>query len=686
KTADKTIIKDLKQRGLLVLHKTLQHSYPYCWRTDTPLMYKAISTWFVKVEQFKQQLINNNQQIKWLPAHIKNGRFGKWLENARDWAISRNRFWGTPIPIWKAEDGETICIGSVKQLEELSGTKITDLHKHFIDKLQITKHGKTFKRIPDVLDCWFESGSMPYAQNHYPFENKKYFESTFPADFIAEGLDQTRGWFYTLLVLSTAIMKKPPFKNVIVNGLILAEDGKKMSKRLKNYPQPQYILDTYGADALRLYMIGSPVVRGEYLKFSEQGIQEVMKQIILPLWNAFSFFVSYANIDNWQYKNYKYSDLNNALDRWIISYTQTLVEQVTRYMDNYDLQKAVPPLINFIERLTNWYIRRSRRRFWKSENDKDKDQAYFTLYSVLHKLALVLAPFTPFLSEKIYQVLTKDEQQSVHLQSYPVPESNKKDLDLEEEMDLIENIVSLGRSLRLTHKIKIRQPLKEMTVITKNKSNCQRVKKYTDLIKDELNIKQLSFSENEENYVDFKSKLNFKKLGKKLGPKVKTAASRVRDLDSATIVNFFQKGTIELSVDGEQLLLKDDDIIIERQPKPNKLVANENEITVVLDTALDNELINEGMARDFINKIQKARKDINLHYTDRIAVSCYAAAKLQNAVKAYADYIKKETLALSIDFPEQLPAEATEADVNGTACSFIIKKLRNKKDDKNTTC
>lgn len=675
KEADKVIIKKLKENGQLVHQSTIQHSYPYCWRTDTPLIYKAISTWFVNVEKIKSKMVENNKNIHWVPHHIKEGRFGKWLENARDWAISRNRYWGTPIPIWKNEDGELLCVGSVEELEKLCNQKVDDLHSHRIDKLSLVKDGKTYTRIPEVLDCWFESGSMPIAQNHYPFENKEYFEKNFPADFIAEGLDQTRGWFYTLVVISAALFDKEPFKNVVVNGLILAEDGKKMSKRLKNYPDPKFVLDEYGADSLRMYMINSAVVKGESLKFSEAGIKEVLKSILIPLWNSLSFFTSYANIDQYEYKSLALDALKNPLDRWVLSYLEQTVQSVGDAMDQYELQKAVPPLVAFIERLTNWYIRRSRRRFWKSENDGDKEQAYFALYTILYKLSKLMAPFMPFVSEKIYQILrTPDALESVHLHDYPVYDESVRDRVLENEMDMVETVISLARNLRLSHKIKIRQPLSKMVFISKNAGLKQFAEKNADTILDELNIKKLSFSENEEEFVTLSAKPDFKKLGRKLGPKIKAVQKALSGLSSADIAAAEQTGTFKLSLeDGENLDLDKDEVLLQRSEKEGIAVANDGEITLILDTELSQELIDEGLTRDFINRIQKQRKDIDLDYTDRIEIQIQCDDIVKTALQNNSDYLKKETLADELNFQASIE-DGISAELGENECFYTIKK------------
>ncbi|MFQ5729541.1 MAG: isoleucine--tRNA ligase, partial [Waddliaceae bacterium] len=378
KDADKEIIKRLKTMHRVVHHGTCRHRYPFCWRSDTPLIYKAVSTWFVAVEKIKESMSAINNQTHWTPEHLKHGRFGKWLEGARDWSISRNRYWGTPIPLWMAEDGEIAVIGSIKELEEATGTEVKDLHRHFIDDLPFTRNGKQFRRIPEVFDCWFESGSMPYAQNHYPFENRELFEEIFPADFIAEGLDQTRGWFYTLTVLSTALFNKPAFKNVVVNGIVLAADGTKMSKRLQNYPDPMEVVRKYGADAIRLYMMHSGAVLADDLRFQEHGVEPVLRQILIPLWNAYSFFITYARIYNWK-PSEKYPKPKAGIDRWMLSMLNKLIQQVENGMDNYNLSLAVEPFVGFIDQLTNWYIRRNRRRFWADEATQDRDEAFATL-------------------------------------------------------------------------------------------------------------------------------------------------------------------------------------------------------------------------------------------------------------------------------------------------------------------
>ncbi len=530
KSVDKEIMQRLKDEGKLIHRGQIKHSYPHCWRDDGPLIYRAISTWFVKVEAIKEKMIRNNQSINWVPAHLRDGRFGKWLENARDWAISRNRYWGTPLPIWRNDEGEVIVVGSAAELEKLAGVKVTDLHKHFMDKVEIpSPTGKSpLRRVPEVFDCWFESGSMPYAQQHYPFENKEHFEEHFPADFIAEGLDQTRGWFYTLVVLAAALFDRPPFRNVVVNGLVLAENGQKMSKRLRNYPDPMELIDRCGADALRLFMLGSQVVRAEDLKFSEAGVREVLRGVMIPMWNALAFFTTYANVDHYEPAPGEVRPPEkpaNVLDRWILSSASQMVEEIRAELDAYNLQKAANRFSRFIDDLTNWYIRRSRRRFWKSDDDADKKEAYATLHYVLLTFAKTAAPFIPFTTEAIYQVLrTPEMPESVHLCDYPEPDAGCRDEYLERQMAFTMLAVSQGRFLRTANDLKVRQPLARAVIAAADPELRGMLEGTAAIIAEELNVKAVEISGDEEALVKRSCKANFKTLGKKLGRNMKEAA------------------------------------------------------------------------------------------------------------------------------------------------------------------
>lgn len=653
KEADQEIIRMLKAQGNLLRHETIEHNYAFCWRSDTPLMNKAISTWFMRVEPLKEKLIRNNGKTHWVPEHLRDGRFGNWLENARDWNISRNRFWGTPLPVWRCSCANMECLGSRAELEKRSGKKITDLHKHFIDTIEIqcSQCRSPMKRIPEVLDCWFESGSMPYGQSHYPFENKKRFEASFPADFIAEGIDQTRGWFYTLSVLSTALFDQPPFKNVIVNGLILAEDGKKMSKRLKNYPDPVYILDQYGADALRTFLMTSPASHAEDLRFSENGVKEIVRSVLLPLWNAYGFFVTYANADGWEPSRFdvKYLErLENDLDRWIVSRLQSLIRHTDEKMAIYHLYEVVPEVVRFINSLTNWYIRLSRRRFWSEEKSENKESAYQTLYFVLSEFVKVLAPILPFITESIYQNLS-GEKESVHLTPFPVVNPSWIRQSLESEMALVDSVVGLGRNLRNVHRLKTRQPLREFKVITRDPGDHATILRYQVLIADELNVKSVTFSAEEASWVDCQAKPNAKVLGPRLGPKMKALSEKIQRLTALEISQLEKEG--KMLIEGELISLHD--IVINRKPKQSGVIQTQGNVTVWLDSVLDENLIDEGRAREFVNRVQKIRKDCGLEVTDRITIELSCPSSLSQSLGKHLEYIQAETLCSSFTHTER---------------------------------
>ncbi|MGN0852787.1 MAG: isoleucine--tRNA ligase, partial [Kiritimatiellia bacterium] len=658
KDCDKDIIKALKASGKLVHQATITHSYPFCDRTDTPLIYRAIDAWYVRVEDLHGQLAANNAGVHWTPAHVGEKRFGNWLKDARDWNISRNRFWGSCIPVWvnDADPSDMICVGSVAELEALSGQKVTDLHKHYVDRIVIEKDGKTYHRTPEVLDCWFESGSMPYAQQHYMGEGDGAggIDRFFPADFIAEGLDQTRGWFYTLMLLGTMLFGKAPYRNVVVNGLVLAEDGKKMSKRLKNYPDPNVMLDTYGADAIRLYMICSPVVRAENLKFSEAGVRQVLRDLLIPWWNAYSFFVTYANVDGFHDPEVVEPTSDNVLDRWIVSSLETLVNDVTAAMDGYDLQRAVRPFVAFIEDLTNWYIRRSRRRFWKSQNDGDKRHAYRTLRYVLVQLCKVAAPFTPFISETIYRNLRGvSDPESVHLCDFPTARAGARDLPLERDMATVQAIVKLGRQLRVDNDLKVRQPLAKIFV-------AGAAVGLKDLVLDELNIRELVSIADETELCDLSFKANFKTLGRVCGPKMKAVAAGVAALTSFA-------GTARV----EGFELTEEDVLVTRRPKPGMVVASEGRLVVGLETALTPELVAEGLAREFVSHVQTMRKEAGFEVSQRIVVTVAADDEMRAALEAHAGYVKTETLATVLAFDA---VDAAAADLNGHATKIAVGK------------
>lgn len=675
KDADKDIIKRLKASGNILRAETIHHRYPYCGRSNTPLIYKAVRTWFVAVEKVKQQMIAANNQIHWTPEHIKTGRFGKWLEGARDWAISRNRYWGTPIPIWRAEDGEIHVVGSIEELEKLTGNKIDDLHRHFIDPMTFEKNGKTFKRISEVFDCWFDAGSMPYAQNHYPFENRQLFEDNFPADFIAEGLDQTRGWFYTLTVLSAALFDRPAFKNVIVNGLILAEDGTKMSKRLRNYPDPKEVIHKYGADAVRLYMLDSPAVKAEDLSFSEKGVELILRQVLIPLWNAYSFFITYARIYKWK-PNEAQSEAGfkpeAVIDQWMMSQLQKLIKEVEEGLDHYDLSVAVKPFVGFIDQLTNWYIRRCRRRFWDDKESPDRDQAFTTLYWVLIELSKISAPFIPFLSDVIYRNLrTESMVASVHICDYPTYNKELRNQHLESSMTAVQTAVSLGHALRKEHKLKVRQPLAAAYLASNDQQLLGFLQEQQHLIAEELNVKEVHFSKNEEEYVFLKAKPNFRVLGKKVGSLMRAVQLAIDTLPQQTLAQILTGQPITLTIEGQHIEITPEEVQVERVVREGLVASNEGAMTIALNTTLNEQLIQEAMSREIVNKINTMRRETGFDVTDRIAITIQTSDYVKQCYESYRSYIDSEVLAVSVAFE---PCEGTAWDLNGENAVFSLKK------------
>lgn len=675
KDADKAIIRQLKDAGKLVHQSTIVHSYPFDERTDTPLVYRAIDAWYVKIEDIRERMVVHNDKIRWVPEAIGRNRFGNWIRDARDWNVSRNRFWGSCIPIWISEDGsDKICVGSIAELEQLSGRKVTDLHKHVIDTIEFVKDGKLYRRTPEVLDCWFESGSMPYGQKHYPFENKERFDATFPANFIAEGLDQTRAWFYYLVALSTSLFDKPAFENVVVNGLVLAEDGRKMSKSKKNYPDPRKVLDEIGADALRAYLIDSPVVRAEPLRFSEKGLKEIVRTVVLPYWNALSFFTTYAIVDGYDPRRSTARPVRerSELDRFVLSAIESLVRDVNVEMEAYRLYNVVPRLVSFIDTLTNWYVRLSRRRFWKSDDDVDKTDAYATLYEVLTTFAKVVAPFMPFLSEFVYQQTVRktdpEAPASVHFCDYPQTRLTHIDPALEARMALVRRVVFLGRRLREDHKLKVRQPLGRLTVVSRDESIRVAAIETTRIIRDELNVKEVATSDAEADFCSLVVKPNYATLKTRMAPKLKQVA---QDLSKWT---FTEISRIEA---GETLTLCDEDIrredlLLQRAPLPGMVVASEGDVTVVLDTAITPALQQEGLAREFNSVLQQARKAAGLEVTDRVRVG-YDSEDLEllDAIDVHAKDVAEEVLA--VEFARDSAADVAE-ELNGRPIRFKLRK------------
>ncbi len=658
KGQDHNIAENLNERGLLFKKENYRHSYPHCWRCDTPLLNYATTAWFVRVTEIKERLLENNKKIHWQPDHIQEGRFGKWLENVRDWNISRNRFWGCPLPVWECESCKNQeCLGSVAELQEKSGTLPKrdgelDLHKPYIDEVTYpcSKCTGTMKRIPEVLDCWFESGAMPYAQLHYPFENKEEFEKNFPANFIAEGLDQTRGWFYTLHVLSTILFDEPAFKNVIVNGILLAADGEKLSKRKKNYPDPNKLFNEKGVDTVRLFLYNSTAPLAEDVRFSEQHVDDLLKKFTLTLWNSYSFFVTYANIDGFEPKANP-SQPRHKLDQWILSELNVLVQEVTQEMNAYNLSKATRPFLQFVDDLSNWYLRRSRRRFWKSENDGDKMEAYQTLHTVLVTLSKLLAPFTPFLADEIYRNLTNEE--SVHLTDWPKVEDNLIDEALNQEIAWTRRIVNLGHALRSKKKIKVRQPLSKLTVALPKSVDVQTILLQKEVILEELNVKELEFLENSGDLVETLVVPNAKLLGPKYGKDVQ------RIIQAAKAGDYQLLETAQVQVAG--FTLEPEEMEIAFKGKEGMDVESENGLVVALDLNVTEALKREGLMRDVIRALQDLRKEAGYEISDRVFASIQTEGLLKEVVVEFSDFIKEEILAEELQL-ENLDENDIEKD------------------------
>ncbi len=676
KDADREIIRYLKNAGTLYRQDVVQHPYPYCYRSDTPLIYRAVPSWYVRVTDIVDRLLAANAQIHWVPEHIKEGRFGNWLAGAIDWAISRNRVWGTPLPIWINDvTGNRICIGSIDELQERTGVRITDLHREHVDPLTFQVEGEAgvYHRIPEVLDCWFESGAMPYAQLHYPFENQDVFAAGFPAEFIAEGLDQTRGWFYTLTVLAAALYDKPAFRNVIVNGMVMAQDGKKMSKRLRNYTPPDELMETYGADALRLYLINSGLVRGEEQRFADSGVRDMTRRVLLPWYNAFTFLKTYAELDGWSPQTgIQLGD--NVLDRWLLSRLQTLKADIVREMEAYRLYNVVPALFEFIGDLTNWYIRLNRGRYWGEDITADKLAAYSTLYAALHELCLVMAPFTPFIAEHLYLELAvldggRPQPESVHLCDYPNPDEALARPELEAVVERMRQVILLGRQQREQAKIGLRTPLRHLAIINRDAAMLAEIARLESYIKAELNVLEVTYETDEQRYIRLVAKPNFPVLGKRLGRRMREFQPLIEKLSAADLGALRSGGSIELN--GERF--GPSEILVRQQERPGTSAVSNRLIGVALDCTLDDALVRGGYGREIVNRVQRTRKDRELNVADRIVVRFTGDGALLAAADEHRDYIMRETLCTTFERDDVLRG-GTETEIDGKAFRFTVTK------------
>ena len=699
KKADPLITKDLKIAGKLYKKEQYTHNYPFCWRCHSPLIYIARQSWYIKTTLFKEQLIKNNNAINWYPDEIRTGRMLNWLENNVDWALSRERFWGTPLPIWICDNndcGKMKCVGSIEQLrkEGINVPENVDLHKPMMDDVKLKCDcGSTMTRVPEVIDVWFDSGAMPYAQWHWPFENKEEFEAKYPAQFISEAVDQTRGWFYSLLAISTMLFDKPPFENVIVLEFILDKLGKKMSKHVGNVTDPFKLADDYGADPIRWYLVTNSNLWMP-TKFDEEGLKEVIRKYFDTLRNTYSFFALYANIDkvteeaekaNQTVEEYLESKAGEPeiFDRWIMSRYNSLVKEVSNSFSEYKITSTVRTIQSFvIDELSNWYVRNNRRRFWAEGDNPSKMRAYLTLYRVLVGVCRLTAPVTPMTSELIWQELVNTNKSldngnlSVHMTDFPKVDESQIDVELEKTMGLTEKIVSLGRAARARKNLKVKQPLSQLLVSLPENMTIDKISGYLRIIKDELNIKEIAGAEGLDQYVSYSAKLNFKEAGPKLGKKVKIAAPMIEKLDNETVMQFAKKGELTLNIEGEDITLTPEEVMINRNERDGFAVETDGEVTVALVTDLNDELINEGFAREVVNKIQNMRKSSGFEVTDYINVVIGSDDRLKTAIRNHEDFIRRETLANSISFADSVRVDnGKEWNINGEKTSIAVIKV-----------
>ncbi|MDE6357378.1 MAG: isoleucine--tRNA ligase, partial [Eubacteriales bacterium] len=678
KDADIEIIKKLKAENKLLKAENYEHSYPFCWRCDTPLLYYARDTWFIAMTKMRENLVKNNNTVNWYPDNIKQGRFGNFLENVIDWGLSRERYWGTPLPIWECECGHKEIVGSIEQLKQMSSDcpENIELHKPYIDNVHLNcpKCSSKMKRVSEVIDCWFDSGCMPFAQWHYPFENKEIFDENFPADFISEAIDQTRGWFYTLMAISTILFDKAPYKNVIVLGHVQDKDGKKMSKSKGNAIEPWDILETQGADAVRWYFYtnSSPWLPN---RFYEDAVNEGQRKFMGTLWNTYAFFVLYANIDGFDPNNYKLEYEKLApMDKWILSKLNTLIKFIDEGLEAYKLTETSRAMLEFVDELSNWYVRRSRERFWGKDMPQDKINAYMTLYTVLTTITKLTAPFTPFIAESIYQNLVvkvdKNAPESVHLCDYPVYDEKFINKELEKNMETVLSIVVAGRAGRNTANIKNRQPIGNMYI----KANEKLPETYIEIIKDELNIKNVEFKDDVSAFTSYSFKPQLRTLGKKYGKLVPAIGNYLKEQDGNSLMNELKtNGAIKFNIDGEAIELLEEDVLIDIAKMDGFVSETDKNVTVVLDTSLSEELIEEGFVREIISKIQTMRKEAEFEVLDRIEVLYNGNDKISYIIRKNEIEIKADVLADTIEEGNK-DGYKKEWNINGEKVTLIVFK------------
>ena len=679
KKADPMVLKDLEEKGLLFDAPKFEHEYPHCWRCDTPLIYYARESWFIKMTAVKEDLIRNNNTVNWIPESIGKGRFGDWLENIQDWGISRNRYWGTPLPVWECSCGHQECIGSRAELAERSGNPDdakVELHRPYIDAVtfKCPDCGGEMHRVPEVIDCWFDSGAMPFAQHHYPFENEDLFKQQFPAQFISEAVDQTRGWFYSLMAESTLLFNKAPYENVIVLGHVQDENGQKMSKSKGNAVDPFDALETYGADAIRwyFYINSAPWLPN---RFHGKAVQEGQRKFLGTLWNTYAFFVLYANIDEFDATKYTldYEKLS-VMDKWLLSKLNTLIKTVDNNLGNYRIPEAARALDEFVDEMSNWYVRRCRERFWAKGMEQDKINAYMTLYTALVTVCKVAAPMIPFMTEEIYQNLVcsidKCAPESIHLCDYPVANESWIDSELEKNMDEVLKIVVMGRACRNTANIKNRQPIGNMFV----KAPFELSEYFTEIIEDELNVKKVTFTEDVSAYTSYTFKPQLRTVGPKFGKYLGQIQKALAELDgNKAMAELKSTGALKLDSISDEVVLYEEDLLITMTQQEGYMTEGDNEVTVVLDTNLTPELLEEGMVRELISKIQTMRKEAGFEVMDKITVSYKADQKVKDIFAKYGEEIAKEVLAESV-VADMVSGYQKEWNINGETVVLGVEK------------